>query len=97
MFPHDDEEFMEITGFPQYLVSTYGRVYSVRRKMFMTFQKIDGGAPRVAVTIDGKMTSLPVAPTVLTAFGRRPPHRRAKPSFLDGDNANCALTNLEWV
>lgn len=97
-FPHADEEFMEIVGFPQYLVSTYGRAYSVRRKMFITAQTTGGNsAPRITVSVDGQLTSLPLAATVLTAFGQRPPRPRAMPRWIDGDVHNCALANLEWV
>lgn len=89
---------MEIVGFETYLVSTYGRVFSLRRKMFMKFQVTGkNAAPRVALTVGGHMTSLPLAPTVLTAFGRRPIRANAMPRWIDGDVSNCALSNLEWA
>ena len=97
-FPYDDEEFMEFVGFPEYLASTYGRVFSVRSNKFLTPQRTGGrSAPRVSVSINGRVTSLPLAPTVLTAFGRRPPRPRAMPRYIDGDPSNCALNNLAWA
>lgn len=97
MFPHEDEEFIEVIGFPHYLVTTYGRVYSVRRKKFLKPQAIGGGAPRIALSSNGTVVSLPLAPTVLTGFGERPARPNAMPRNIDGDVHNCALTNLEWV
>lgn len=95
-FPHPDEEFMEIVGYPNYLVSTYGRVYSVRSRKFMKFQT-QGNIPRVPVSANSQVISLPLPPTVLTSFGHKPIRRNAVPSFRDGDSNNCALSNLEWV
>jgi hypothetical protein len=89
---------MEVTGFPNYLVSTYGRVFSLRRKIFMKLQVTGGNAaPRIPLSLDGQVISVPLAPTVLTAFGRRPIRRNATPRWRDGDSRNCALSNLEWA
>lgn len=97
LFPHKDEEFIEVIGFPNYLASTYGRVFSLRRKIFMKPQVIGGNAPRIALSSDGQVVSLPLATTILTAFGKKPPRPNATPDYSDGNVHNCALTNLSWA
>lgn len=95
-FPFDDEEFIEVSGFVQYLVSTYGRVYSVRRRKFLK-PSTSSGAPRVMLSNEGVAVQLALAPVVLTSFGKKPPRPNSKPSYNDGNVHNCALANLEWV
>lgn len=93
----DDEEFIEVVGFPNYLVSTYGRVFSIRSNKFMKRQTINGNAPRIALSADGHVTSVPLSTTVLTGFGKKPNRPNAQPRYTDGDIHNCALSNLSWA
>jgi len=85
----DTEIWKEIPGFPDYWISSHGRVRS-------KFKILTGSAyVRVGLQRDGKGYERLLHGLVLEAFvGPRPTGCEA--SHIDGDRQNNALTNLMW-
>ena len=102
------EEWIELPVCPdRYLISTHGRVLSVRLRRTITPHWANRGKDRAhemrtmrcTIKVDGSQTSFALARAVLMAFWPPPPEMTADlvPGYLDGDRANCRLSNLIWV
>jgi hypothetical protein len=90
-----DEEWREIDGWPDYLVSDHGRVWSLRTLILMRLTLHDHGYLRVFLRRNGDARWFMVHRLVAEAFlgqgyGRQVNH-------IDGDKTYNHVSNLEWV
>lgn len=79
---------------PGYQVSLYGEVLSPQgRKVKVQLRR---GIPTVALRLAGRTssTTMSLGQLVLATFDHYAPH--LVPEYLDGNPANCHLTNLRW-
>ena len=86
--------FVEIDGWPDYLVSDNGEIYSKRSNKLMKQQKVNGYM-KVKLSNSGLQKLVAVHRIVATAFVPNPfglPFVNHK----DEDSANNAAENLEW-
>ncbi len=89
--------YKEIEGFPGYLVSESGRVYSKKSNKFLSIvPNKQTGYPQVALWKDGRGYHLYLHRILATAFIPNPKNL-PEINHIDGNRQNFALTNLEWV
>lgn len=91
------EVFRPIEGFPDYQVSTWGRVQRISTGKILKPEVHDKGYLRVDLyDKNGEKHHMKVHRLVATAFIGNPfskPHI----NHIDGNNQNNSYTNLEWV
>ena len=90
------ELWREIEGFPNYKVSSWGRVYSIRAKKIMHPEVHSKGYLRVDLYDGQGRKHARVHRLVAEAFI---PKEAGKThiNHIDGNNQNNSITNLEWV
>jgi hypothetical protein len=92
-------EWREVVGWPEYEVSEYGDVYSVRRLQILKPQINPSGRPTVRLSrkYRGPETKI-VSHLVVEAFIGPPDTDVAqhRVRHIDGDFLNNHYTNLEW-
>lgn len=90
------EIWLQVDGFPDYFVSNFGRIKSVKfGKIRLLKQSKSKGYYRVNLCQSGGRYAKKVAFLVLEAFsGKRPEGLDC--SHLDGNRENNRLDNLEW-
>lgn len=100
-----EEEFRWVVGFEGiYKVSNLGRVYSVERMdannhkaggVFLT-HRLNFGYPIVTMRKDNRNIDRRVHRLVAEAFIPNP-ENKPEVDHIDGNRANCVLSNLRWV
>lgn len=91
------EIFKPIKGFPDYMVSSWGRVYRKSTDYFLKPEVHDKGYLRVDLfDTDGTRHHKKVHRLVAFAFVGNPFHK-PHVNHIDGNNQNNSYTNLEWV
>lgn len=95
---HEVEIFKEITGFPGYYISTFGRVKSHKRKTecFVTLYDDTRGYLGVHLWKDNKQYPKKVHRLVAEAFIDNPSNLRDV-NHKDENKRNNCVANLEWV
>lgn len=89
------EEWREIRGFPEYLISNYGRVYSIRSDIIMKSRPSGWGYLQVILSDNGRMYTKSIHIMVAEAFV--PGWEEGlEPNHIDGDKSNNQDINLEW-
>lgn len=96
-----DEEWIELSEDPEYLVSTMGRLYDTRKKAFVKMRLLSRREDFVWIWyIRERRSNQPsrnrpvmAARAVLRAF-EGPGYM---PSYEDGDPNNIVLANLRWA
>ena len=91
------EIFRPIDGFPDYQVSSWGRVYNTYTERFINPEETEKGYLRVDLYAqNGNRTHKKVHRLVSEAFI---PNPEGKPqvNHKDGNKKNNSYTNLEWV
>ena len=95
----EGEEFRQIVGAPNYLVSNFGRIYSPRRRkakgVFRKIQTNLSGYKHVGLTKDGKFRTVTIHRLVALTFLDNPDNHPLI-NHKDGDKANNFASNLEW-
>jgi hypothetical protein len=97
-----DEEWRKVDGWPNYEVSTFGRVRSKGFRILKLVGVQGGGSPNyrplhVSLSSPGKQVwSVKVAVLVLLAFVGPPPFKGAHALHWDDDQGNNNLSNLRW-
>lgn len=91
------EEWTPIKEFPNYEVSTAGRVQNAHTMRIMTGTPNQGGIPNVILTKENRHYRRAIAPLVAHTY--LPPHEHYAydtPINLDGNRFNNRVRNLAW-
>lgn len=96
------EQFAEIPGFPEYQVSSLGRVFRkagtdkcINGRELSPWVESDNGYPRVALSRGSCVSKRYVHSIVLIAFVGPRPHKHVA-RHKDGSRTNVSLSNLEY-
>jgi hypothetical protein len=91
------EEWRKIDDFPNYEVSSYGRVRNTFNQAFLTSRPNQWGSMMLGLSGNGGQAMRSVNVLVLYAFGEPPLQTNFNtPIHLDGDRTNCRIENLMW-
>ena len=91
------EIFRPIDGFPDYQVSSWGRVYNTYTERFINPEETEKGYLRVDLyEQSGNRTHKKVHRLVAEAFIPNP-DGKPQVNHKDGNKKNNSYTNLEWV
>lgn len=90
------EKFKPINGYEDYEVSTWGRVFSKKKGVFLIPEVHDKGYLIVDLYKENERKHCKIHRLVAEAFI---PNPDGKPhiNHIDGNNQNNSITNLEWV
>lgn len=93
-----EEEWKDIPEFTNYLISNLGRIYNVRRDVFMATSLTPFGHVKITLKSewDGFRYTRSVAQMVAEAFVEPPEPLCDHVAILDGDFTNVAAYNLVW-
>lgn len=90
------EHWLEIEDFPNYEVSSHGRVRNKRTERILKPMDNRRGALMVFLHRDGQGYSKALRRLVAEAFEPMGDRDDLTPIHLDCDYTNCAIDNLEW-
>lgn len=90
------EEWTSVPDFPEYSISNYGRVRSIRLDRLLAWSPIYYNIPTVGMMRDGVQMRRSVPVLVCRAFIPQPAPHFDTPIHLDGDRTNCRVDNLAW-
>lgn len=90
------EEWKQIDRYPNYWVSTYGRVYSVKRGIILKPFHDSWGYLNVVLRNENGGHTTKVARLVALAFIPNPCNKE-QVNHIDGDKENNHVENLEWA
>lgn len=91
-----EEEWKPIIGWPEYMVSSYGRVYSIRTDTFLIGGKDTNGYPFVLLSVNGCKKCPSVHRLVAEAFVPGC-FEGAEVNHINGIKTNNVFWNLEWL
>ena len=90
------EIYKDIEGYPDYQVTSWGRVFSKRKKKFIRPEVHCKGYLRVHLFNKDGRKHFKVHRLVAEAFIPNP-DEKPQVNHIDGNNQNNSVTNLEWV
>lgn len=90
------EEWKTIAGYPNYQVSSYGRVHSIKRDIILKPYYDNWRYPRVDLRNENGRRPRSVHRLVAEAFVPNP-YDKPQVNHIDGDKDNNSVDNLEWV
>lgn len=95
---NDEEIWVEIPGFPGYLVSNHGRFWSSRRDRELKLHTNQYGDLSVALQRDGKQNRMMAKRIVAAVFveGWDEDNGNDTPMLLDGNSTNLHYANIVW-
>ena len=91
-----EEHWKEIKGFPNYLISDLGRVYSLNRNRCLKARLNRYGYEYVTLSENGVQKALTVHRLVATHFIENP-ENKPEVNHVDGNKTNNDFRNLEFV
>ena len=86
------EEWIEIDEFPEYSVSTHGRISNDRRDIILTPSLNSRGIPTVGMSLGLRQYRRSVPVLVASGYG----DHFNTPTHLNGDRLDCHADNLVW-
>lgn len=92
---YENEEWKHIPGFPGYVISNYGQIYSWRSDRLMRPSYATGNYLMTALRFEGKTYSSSVHRLVAITFLGEP-SEPLEVNHIDGDPTNNYVRNLEW-
>ena len=93
-----DVKWTPVVGYEDlYLVSTNGKVYSIRSHKVLTPRKHNAGYLRVSLCRNGERKDAYIHRLMCEAFFGTPNDGRNYVNHLDEDPAHNQITNLEWT
>ena len=95
---HNFSEFKEIPGFPNYLASVEGKIYSVKRNRFLKHSRNNKGYLNVRMkSSSGRTKTIGVHRVLCLCFKPYPGDvSNLIVNHIDGNKINNDLNNLEW-
>lgn len=90
------ERWRRIKGYPDYLVSSRGRVWSAHRKRCLKPRRYKSGYYGFLLCSNGVCREKRINRLVAQAFLENPENLPAV-NHIDGDKANNDVSNLEWI
>lgn len=94
-----DEEWLEVRGNANYLISSRGRIYSTKSHRLL-HPHLSRKSNRLRLTVAhsaGGNVSVTIVNEVLDAFGDEDRPRGAVAALRDGNPLHCRVENLYWV
>lgn len=92
-----EELWVDIPEFPNYQVSSLGRIYNTRTDRLMSVSVTNHGHPKITLTDDdGERYTRSVALLVADAFVPGKDHLSDQVILLDGDLNNVQAHNMAW-
>jgi hypothetical protein len=92
-----NEQSKDIKGYEGiYAITSLGRVWSHRRKIWLRQGNYSAGYPNVTLSISGKERTYRVHQLVAKAFIPNPDNK-PQINHKNGDKKDCKASNLEWV
>lgn len=92
-----EEIFLQIKSYPNYAISTYGRVLDLKTLKVMKQQTNHAGYPRIGLTNEQGMKRFSVHRLVLATFSPTKGMEKLECNHIDAIRSNNKLENLEWV
>ena len=80
----------------RYLISSYGRVYSIRGKRWLKYSVPKCGYPQVGLCVHNKCVNYMIHRLVAQTFLNKPIDKDYV-NHIDGNKLNNHVDNLEWV
>ena len=95
---HDTERYATIDGFPEYLVTSHGRVFSLKHGEFKELKprKNNYGYYYLNLFKNGKRITKTIHRLVAQAFINNPDNK-TDVNHIDENKTNNHVSNLEWV
>ena len=94
----ENEEWAEVAEFPQYMISTHGRIKHKDRNNARQVSINNRGFPVVSLRKENSISYLrQINQLVAAAFLPRPGYNETSVIHIDGDLQNCHYTNLRWA
>lgn len=90
------EEWEVIDEFPDYAVSSFGRVVNIKTDMPRKTSINQQGIVKISLYIGRELITRSVAVLVAEAFVKGQTNLANTPIHLDGDRENCRADNLMW-
>lgn len=87
----------DIPDFPDYVITEYGDVYSLKKKIYLEYRENTNGYRDVHICVDGKSYSKLIHILVTMSFHNLKPHPNMQVNHIDGNTRNNHFLNLEWV
>lgn len=93
-----EEKWSIIEEFPNYQISTLGKIYNIKTKKYKKISLGARGYPVVSLRKDGKTYLRTIHILLGRAFIKNDdPEHKIQINHIDGDKTNYNLNNLEWV
>lgn len=91
-----EETWFQIKDFPNYAVSSYGRICNEERGRIVKTSTTRQGGIKVGLTQGGRQYTRSVKVLVAEAFIKGRTHTFDTPMHLDGDQSNNHISNIVW-
>ena len=94
-----EEQWRDIEGYPGYKISSFGRVWSEKSKIFMKTQNTTQTDlhQKIRLSHNGESKKFFVHRLVMLAFSPIENPDKFQVNHIDGNPLNNTLENLEWV